>query len=190
MEWRKICLNVCFMDAPPPTHTSRSVYFTILVCLDCQQVAKEKMQFLCKCHGLTGSCVHKTCWYSVSKIQIIGRALMRKHAKSVRVKADLTNSRLERQDKEGKRPQVKDAVHLHDSPSYCERNHSLGSLGTAGRKCGTRSNLKGNCDNLCCGRGHTTRRYLFQEKCDCHFEWCCRVRCNVCERAGEVYWCV
>ncbi|XP_065179697.1 protein Wnt-7b-like [Sycon ciliatum] len=152
------------------------------------EIAKDRMQFLCKCHGLTGSCVHKTCWFSVSKIQIIGRALMRRYGRSIKVAPDSAKQKLVPQDTERK-VDIKDSLHLHQSPSYCDRDPVVGSLGTAGRECGQRRVKQSICPTLCCDRGSMPRRAVLHKQCNCRFEWCCRVRCDTCEEVEETYKC-
>lgn len=66
-------------------------------------------------------------------------------------------------------------TYLLRSPSYCERNDTLGRLeveivsnpfqgilGTSGRECVHRSHNPDDCDLLCCGRGFVT--LIYQKK--------------------------
>lgn len=75
------------------------------------------------------------------------------------------------------------------TPSLCSRNDSLGILGTAGRKCLKHSGDAGDCRYLCCGRGFNVKEIRTVNRCECHFVWCCRVRCNECVVVKEEYTC-
>lgn len=108
-------------------------------------------------------------------------------------------------------------VYLQSSPNYCERDISLGSLGTVGRFCnrtargkmhGKKFRLKffpqffllfllkiilvlgiDGCDLLCCGRGYNTHQINRTWQCRCKFQWCCHVQCDVCHERIEEYTC-
>lgn len=41
----------------------------------------------CKCHGVSGSCVMRTCWKSLPPFRIIGDKLMQKYQKAKTVQA-------------------------------------------------------------------------------------------------------
>ena len=41
------------------------------------QALKDKMIFRCKCHGLSGSCELKTCWWSLPDFKDVGDKLKR-----------------------------------------------------------------------------------------------------------------
>ncbi|KAF0298058.1 Protein Wnt-2 [Amphibalanus amphitrite] len=57
----------------------------------------------------------------------------------------------------GKRPSRRRLVHLEPSPGYCEPDPETGFSGTAGRPCRKNSSAAGSCEDLCCGRGNSTR---------------------------------
>lgn len=98
-------------------------------------------------------------------------------------------------------------VYLQSSPNYCERDISLGSLGTAGRFCNRTARGKmlsqyttkllkiifvlgiDGCDLLCCGRGYNTHQINRTWQCRCKFQWCCHVQCDVCHERIEEYTC-
>ena len=85
-------------------------------------------------------------------------------------------------------------VYLEASPDFCDADERTGTPGTTGRRCNaTRSALAGvsaaaagerrmdGCDEMCCGRGFETRTRSEVEKCGCRFEWCCSVKCQLCQ---------
>lgn len=98
-------------------------------------------------------------------------------------------------------------VYLQSSPNYCERDISLGSLGTVGRFCNRTARGKmlqviflqllkiifvlgiDGCDLLCCGRGYNTHQINRTWQCRCKFQWCCHVQCDVCHERIEEYTC-
>ncbi|XP_046404179.1 protein Wnt-1-like [Ischnura elegans] len=88
-----------------------------------------------------------------------------------------------------KQPNRTDLVFLEESPDYCERNDTLGILGTRGRLCNRTSLGLDGCRLLCCGRGYQTRVRDVTEKCRCRFVWCCNVVCDVCRYQKEEHLC-
>ncbi|CAG9122253.1 unnamed protein product [Plutella xylostella] len=88
-----------------------------------------------------------------------------------------------------KKPNKTDLVYLEDSPDYCEPNDELGILGTRGRTCNRTSIGLDGCRLLCCGRGYQTRIRDHEEKCRCHFVWCCKVHCDVCRSKRDHHVC-
>ncbi|KOB75229.1 Protein Wnt [Operophtera brumata] len=77
-------------------------------------------------------------------------------------------------------PRKSELVYLEPSPSYCEPQRAAAALGTHGRHCNHTSRGEDGCEQLCCGRGHSTRRVVARVQCRCSFQWCCRVRCDTC----------
>lgn len=80
-------------------------------------------------------------------------------------------------------------VYLHQSPNYCEKDFSLGSLGTDGRHCNRTAPGVDGCDLLCCGRGYNTHKIERTSQCRCKFQWCCNVQCDMCHERIELYTC-
>ena len=68
---------------------------------------------------------------------------------------------------------------------YCDRIVDLGVPGTGGRACSNQAAQRWDdmrsCDVFCCDRGY--REALVQQKfkCNCHFKWCCQMKCDVCD---------
>lgn len=86
-------------------------------------------------------------------------------------------------------PKRLELVHLEASPQYCERNLSIGSLGTVDRPCNHTARGLDSCDLLCCGRGHNIHQFNKKWQCRCKFKWCCEVQCDICHERIEQYTC-
>lgn len=89
-----------------------------------------------------------------------------------------------------KYPGAKDLVYLEPSPGFCDSNSHLGILGTHGRACNESSIGVDGCDLMCCGRGYKTHQVLVSERCNCTFQWCCEVKCSVCQYKKIINTCV
>lgn len=153
------------------------------------------MYLRCKCHGLSGGCELRTCWFSQPDFRLIGdrmkdrydsasEMLVEKHRESrgwvetLRPKYALFRP-----------PADSDLVYYESSPDFCEPNQETGSFGTRERWCNATSHGIDGCELLCCGRGHSSRVALRHEKCHCVFHWCCYVSCQECSRVYRVHTC-
>jgi len=106
--------------------------------------------------------------------------------------AKFRRSRLERNNKQ--RRQVRsvrrhDLIYIDESPDYCRTNTGVGIAGTTGRACNITSHGLDSCDLLCCGRGFNTYTQVTTEKCNCHFQWCCKVVCDACTTVKTTHVC-
>ncbi|PNF29428.1 Protein Wnt-5b [Cryptotermes secundus] len=97
--------------------------------------------------------------------------------------------RLQIRDPRFNKPTANDLVYIDDSPNYCVRNLSVGSLGTHGRMCNRTSQGMDGCNLMCCGRGYNTQKTTVRERCDCKFHWCCYVDCKICVKTVDVHTC-
>uniref|UniRef100_A0A1I7ZPE6 Protein Wnt n=1 Tax=Steinernema glaseri TaxID=37863 RepID=A0A1I7ZPE6_9BILA len=142
----------------------------------------------CKCHGVSGSCVTKTCWKVVPKLEDFGKFLKDKYVSVSSSGSDLvatahnstSGGRAERYlrgDGEGKVAKT-NLVFLDASPNYCSDSS------TQGREC-----TDGNCAILCCGRGYNIKREIVSVSCKCKFLWCCEVKCDTCLSVVERRFC-
>lgn len=95
-----------------------------------------------------------------------------------------TNNIIENIFSDKRPPRPSQLVYLEPSPSFCGR--SSFSSGTSGRRCG---NGYGSCSELCCGRGFNVWTRPVKKACNCLFQWCCDVKCSVCESEEEVKTC-
>ncbi|KAG7324813.1 hypothetical protein KOW79_011129 [Hemibagrus wyckioides] len=155
----------------------------------------ENMHLRCKCHGLSGSCEVKTCWWAQPDFRLLGDYLKDKYdSASEMVVEKHRESRgwvetLRAKYTFFKHPTERDLVYYEGSPNFCEPNPETGSFGTRDRSCNVSSHGIEGCDLLCCGRGHNTRTEKRKEKCHCIFHWCCYVSCQECVRVYDVHTC-
>ncbi|KAM7137525.1 proto-oncogene Wnt-3 [Macrochelys suwanniensis] len=155
----------------------------------------DHMHLKCKCHGLSGSCEVKTCWWAQPDFRAIGDYLKDKYdSASEMVVEKHRESRgwvetLRAKYALFKPPTERDLVYYENSPNFCEPNPETGSFGTRDRTCNVTSHGIDGCDLLCCGRGHNTRTEKRKEKCHCIFHWCCYVSCQECVRIYDVHTC-
>ncbi len=127
-----------------------------------------------------------------------GRLLAEKYDEAVRVKLnqrgnlqliDAGRNRRMRRKRKRKSAKQLDLVYLDESPDYCRRDLSVGTLGTQGRFCNRSSEGMDSCELLCCGRGYNTFKEVLREKCNCQFQWCCKVVCKMCIRKVDTHIC-
>lgn len=79
-------------------------------------------------------------------------------------------------------------VYSEKSPNYCIANSSLGSTGTLGRHCSDRKGKdvskeeKRSCRKLCKQCGYIVKKDIEKgsQRCNCTFQWCCKVKCSLC----------
>ncbi|XP_070089684.1 protein Wnt-3a isoform X1 [Equus przewalskii] len=158
-----------------------------------RQAIASHMHLKCKCHGLSGSCEVKTCWWSQPDFRAIGDFLKDKYdSASEMVVEKHRESRgwvetLRPRYTHFKVPTERDLVYYEASPNFCEPNPETGSFGTRDRTCNVSSHGIDGCDLLCCGRGHNARSERRREKCHCVFHWCCYVSCQECARVYDVH---
>lgn len=151
----------------------------------------------CKCHGVSGSCEIKTCWKAAPSLRRIGNVLKAKFDAAKRVQQKRIGSKrlLVKAGGHAKveevtgRPGLTGAqtamrpvdgsnlVFSSQSPDFCEPNPKFGFAGTQGRNCNRTS---GDCEMLCCGRGHEVKETRVVERCRCKFRFCCDVLCDTC----------
>lgn len=172
------------------------VYFAFLSLISHLQAVKEHQSLQCKCFGLSGVCTSKTCHRALlPRMETIGMWLKHKYGQAVHVKPSRRRNRsgyprfLVQKNGRG-RPNMNNLIYLEDSPTYCERDWSTGSLGTKGRRCNiTVAGESNSCQLLCCGRGYDTRIQTIKRMCNCKFRWCCEVECDECRNTCRVYTC-
>ncbi|EEB10365.1 protein Wnt-4 precursor, putative [Pediculus humanus corporis] len=154
---------------------------------------RSRMQRVCKCHGMSGSCSIRVCWRKLPSFRTVGDALLARfegasHVKLVEKKRKKIK-KLRAVSKDLKPPNKTDLVYLQESPDYCEHNETLGIFGTRGRLCNRTSLGLDGCRLLCCGRGYQTRLKDIEEKCHCKFVWCCNVVCEMCQYRKDEHIC-
>lgn len=165
-----------------------------------RKALKDTVSPQCKCHGVSGSCTMKTCWITLPKFRLVGDHLLTRYVGAKQVEPirayramKPTFLKLKRQHFKGKptekKASLRDLVYLHGSPSYCDYNRSIDSMGTRSRSCNRTSVGSDSCDSMCCGRGYNTHQDNRTWKCNCKFHWCCSVSCHQCSERVEGYTC-
>lgn len=163
------------------------------------QAVKDGMKKICKCHGVSGSCNSMTCRMTLPHFGDIGAMLKERYDTASRVKTiQIPGNRRITRDHfqhhrlyEIKYPRPEELIYFEDSPDFCEKNISDGSLGTHGRQCNSSLRAKGvdGCEILCCGRDWITENLTKIENCKCKFVWCCEVICQKCSVTNEYSFC-
>ncbi|CAD5227783.1 unnamed protein product [Bursaphelenchus xylophilus] len=183
-----------------------------------RKVLASSMKTKCKCHGVSGSCVTKTCWKVVPDIDEFAKNLKIKYerAQQVTVTPDSNElivrtppavSRTERYIAQPAHPYKVNAptnqlpqyeYQLSTMPAnradlvFLEDSPDYCEIDPKNEIGGTRGRECANdkeCDTLCCGRGYDTKYEWQTEPCHCRFEWCCEVKCQQCERLVERRFC-
>lgn len=142
----------------------------------------------CKCHGVSGSCSLKTCWLQLADFRKVGDALKEKYDSAAVMKLN-SRGKLVPMHSNFNAPTSNDLVHIDQSPDYCLKNQSTGSIGTVGRLCNKTSEGMDGCELMCCGRGYDQFKAHLVERCNCKFHWCCYVKCRVCTTVVDQFVC-
>ena len=144
---------------------------------------------MCKCHGATGSCTVKTCFQRASGLRLIGNTLktMFKNARKVEpanqkregVKLVLVDDRKSPKGIQ-KSPKKTELLYTENSPSFCQRDDTLGIPGVSHRICSKNSSDANSCSTLCCGTGYNQYLVRKESPCECKFKYCCFMQCKKC----------
>ncbi|XP_017777874.1 PREDICTED: protein Wnt-4, partial [Nicrophorus vespilloides] len=113
---------------------------------------KESEKKICVCHGVSGSCVLKTCWKEVRDFSNIAQRLKQKYSNATYV--DIGNQ-VNSTRKIVNSPN--ELLYLSYGPLFCDT--------TVGRRCKDAA----NCATLCCGRGPITQTVLVTKRC--RYRW-------------------
>ena len=173
---------------------------------------RKAMKTLCRCHGVSGSCVTKTCWRQLGEFRTVGKYLKKQYKRAAKVdlsngilkkleshrsnsiqkKNSMTNSRDRRTSASTKEIKInkRKLVFLHPSPDYCRINTKLGYKGVLGKTCEVDPDTKDQtnqirkCTNLCNSCGFHAKKKVVDvvSSCNCKFEWCCNVSCQTCHK--------
>uniref|UniRef100_A0AC35U7E9 Protein Wnt n=1 Tax=Rhabditophanes sp. KR3021 TaxID=114890 RepID=A0AC35U7E9_9BILA len=163
-----------------------------------RRILKRHTKPKCKCHGVSGSCSLKTCWMQQPSIRQVGDILQSKYRSARRIQinsrgnmqivAHIEKRGLENAKKSRNHLQT-ELVFLENSPDYCQNDKEFGTIGTEGRVCNKDSQGPESCDLLCCGRGYNSFVQEVETKCNCKFQWCCKVVCEICKNQTFVHTC-
>ncbi|CAH1131547.1 unnamed protein product [Ceutorhynchus assimilis] len=169
-----------------------------------KQIVQQAMIKKCRCHGVSGSCSLQTCWMQLPPFHIISKKLKEKYRKARRLISEnieatiaLGNS-VKREDRTSNFLAPEDSlVFLEQSLDYCLPDQTQNWPGTKGRFCSrTKSNRttaseKRSCRNLCRQCGYKVRRekMVVRKRCNCVFQWCCSVKCEMCSEIVEELYC-
>ncbi|XP_066246540.1 protein Wnt-8a-like [Euwallacea similis] len=169
-----------------------------------EEVVKQTMKRKCRCHGVSGSCSLQTCWLQQADFQDVAKKLKERYKKAKRVTYEfVANSLAVVNTINNKRKEKKQMdsfsvlVYMDESPDYCVSDPSNSRPGTKGRTCskgqndGTTRSEKRSCKVLCKQCGHKVRKEkkIVTKRCNCKFEWCCAVKCDMCSEKVEEYFC-
>lgn len=154
-----------------------------------RRAVRDKMDILCRCHGVSGSCTTKTCFRRLSYFEIVAAHLRKKYDRAIRVIQRRKGERVTLVSKKKKNYSPRDLIALQKSPNFCLRNRKNGSLGTRGRRCSRKGRGQGSCNYMCCGRGNKQFKEIKVERCKCRYEWCCTVICSKCSSQVDVNTC-
>ena len=90
-------------------------------------------------------------------------------------------------------------VYLESSPNFCIKSSQYGTAGTEGRSCSrpairnSKNRWEGkSCNRLCRSCGLKVKSIMVSETstCNCRFQWCCNVKCDMCTNVVEKLTCV
>nr|ALT56982.1 Wnt16 [Eupentacta fraudatrix] len=152
----------------------------------------RQMKTKCRCHGVSSSCTLKTCWKEMPDMRHIGDFIKERYRSSIHATFKKKKNRLKPRKGSLDRRSVKRdrMVHITSSPTFCQRDADNGITGTSGRECNMTGPGPNSCTRLCCGRGYNRRvERIVDDKCNCQFIWCCKVKCQSCEYVREVTTC-
>ncbi|CAI4231914.1 unnamed protein product [Auanema sp. JU1783] len=156
-----------------------------------REAIAQNIRKQCRCHGVSGSCEFKTCWLQMPKFNEVATMLKKRYDHFAVQVTKRAKKRLRRKERSERQTPLRgnEMAYVQRSPSYCERNETLGILGTTGRECLQSSYSTESCDHLCCGRGYNTRMERRKSQCQCKFVWCCQVKCKECIDDVQVHTC-
>lgn len=101
------------------------LYCKLIVLIKFLQSVRSRMQRVCKCHGMSGSCSVRVCWRRLPQFRHVGESLYQRYEGASHVKfVERRRKKLRAISPDLKKPNKTDLVYLDDSPDYCEKNES------------------------------------------------------------------
>ena len=151
----------------------------------------DEPPYVCRCVGVSGSCTLLTCQYELPQFSVLADRIQDYYFANRTCRARWNNIV-----GAGSRYIVEPGcenqlIYVQNSPNYCVRDLSVGSLGTVGRECSPHSAGHGTCEHLCtqCGRGHVSVEENTESNCWCEFVFCCEIRCSKCPERRHYHVC-
>ncbi|VDK17959.1 unnamed protein product [Anisakis simplex] len=103
----------------------------------------------CKCHGVSGSCVTRTCWRAVPKLEHFATILKKKYlhasqvtvapeGKSLVLRVEKNVGRTGRYLRKRRSAARTELVYLDESPDYCKEDPTNEVFSPRGRECGSK----------------------------------------------------
>ena len=155
------------------------------------QAFKKALKTICKCHGVSGSCTKTTCIETATNLRPVGSAIktlfdnaqkvepMNQQRKGVKLLLDQTRktSKTARNT-----PTKTELLYTENSPTFCERDDTLGTPGVSGRICSKDPSDANSCRTMCCGTGYMEFWTKEENYCECKRTGCCSVQCKKCTK--------
>jgi len=129
LELCTLC-NTCKASISPGIvqRVHNAVVHNIVALLLFLQSIRSRMQRVCKCHGMSGSCSIRVCWRKLPPFRQVGDVLSARYEGASHVKmVDKKRRRMKKLravSRDYKQPNKTDLVFLEESPDYCERNET------------------------------------------------------------------
>jgi len=143
----------------------------------------------CRCHGVSGSCTITTCSSpTLPNFENVADSLRKSYQKACHV-FSTGGSQITWRSNCGEYTTM-DLLY-NSNRGWCRPNANLGSYGTQGRNCSIDQQASNSCQKLCTACGLSYKEFQVDEehRCDCKFEFCCRITCQTCRRAVTHYAC-
>ncbi|XP_054164458.1 protein Wnt-2b-A-like [Oppia nitens] len=180
-----------------------------------RQAVLRTARIVCKCHGVSASCLARTCWRTLPSFRTVSNRLMDRYRRARHVRDSQTTqmmahrlppplrqrlsqtrgrrhhyyNRIGERDASAAATGADQLIYLDVSPDYCHVNPKQGLYGTEGRQCNKTSTGTDSCEHVCCGSGYRTERLSLSYRCQCKFYWCCYVKCQVCTKIQTLNTC-
>lgn len=144
------------------------------------QLVKRHIKKMCKCQGVSASCLEMRCFHQLPTVEVMIHNLTHNFQmlpwKFARHNVNAAVKALRRQ-AHGRST----LIHMKKSPSYCCNDPSQGIAGTEGRVCYGRE----SCKKICCS---AKVEEITNDVCNCKFIYCCKLKCERCP--NRVYRCI
>lgn len=143
----------------------------------------------CSCIGVSGSCTLQACQSTLPEFEVIGSELRKKFEEGCEVRAN-GHSNNAWISECGREYTTKDLIY-RNTYDWCVADSSIGAPGVVGRRCDPNTTGPGSCESLCraCNRRPQQHEEQYQYQCNCHFVFCCEIRCSICEGEKTYYTC-